>query len=376
MNKMTLIRGRLAAAVLAALLLQEAPASGQLPEANLDDYNQWKLALESGGVASPVSISALPGYAVEMVRAAAPGEGSWISLAFDPLGRMVVAREDKGLLRMTLDAEQKSVAKVETINSDLLECRSVLFAHGALYVSANNSLGIYRLKDTRGDGTYDEVTLLKKLEGGTGHGRNGLALGKDGKIYLACGNNVRVSPDISPLSPYRNPQQDRLLPCVWNEFLFDSDARPPCGHVLRFDAEGKTWELVAGGFRNPYDLAFNPEGDLFTYDADMEWDAGAAWYRPTCVMHVVPGGEYGWRQETNCWPDFFADALPRVVDIGLGSPTGVEFGTQSKFPAKYQRALYIQDWAYGRIIAVHLTPKGSSYTGEAEVFVKGKPLNL
>lgn len=376
MNNHYPLRGRLAAAVLAAWLFQGAPLWAQLPEANLNDYNQWKLALNADGVASPVSISALPGYAVEMVRQSAPGEGSWISLAFDPQGRIVVAREDKGLLRMTLDDERKAIAKVETINADLLECRSLLFAHGALYVSANNSLGIYRLKDTDGDDTYDEVKLLKKLEGGVGHGRNGLALGKDGKIYLACGNNVRVSPDISPLSPYRNPQQDRLLPCAWNEFLFDSDAKPPCGHVLRFDAEGKTWELVAGGFRNPYDLAVNPDGDMFTYDADMEWDAGATWYRPTCVMHVVPGGEYGWRQETNLWPNFFADSLPRVVDIGLGSPTGVAFGTGSKFPPKYQRALFILDWAYGRIIAVHLTPKGSSYTGEAEVFVKGKPLNL
>lgn len=362
--------------VLAAWLLQGASLRAQLTEANLNDYNQWKLALNSDGVASPVSISALPGYAVEMVRQSAPGEGSWISLAFDPQGRIVVAREDKGLLRMTLDGERKAIAKVETINSDLLECRSLLFAHGSLYVSANNSRGIYRLKDTDGDDFYDEVKLLKMLEGGVGHGRNGLALGPDGKIYLACGNNVRVSPDISPLSPYRNPQQDRLLPCAWNEFLFDSDAKPPCGHILRFDAEGKTWELVAGGFRNPYDLALNPDGDMFTYDADMEWDAGATWYRPTCVMHVVPGGEYGWRQETNLWPDFFPDALPRVADIGLGSPTGVAFGTGSSFPPQYQRALFILDWAYGRIIAVHLTPKDSSYTGRAEVFVKGKPLNL
>ncbi|MCE9528603.1 MAG: c-type cytochrome [Planctomycetales bacterium] len=372
----TLLRGVILAAILAQIFVPAAPANAQLPEANLNDYNQWKLALDANGVASPVSISALPGYAVEMVRQAGPGEGSWISLAFDPKGRMVVTRETKGLLRMTLDAERKAVIRIEEINSDLLECRSLLFAHGALYVSANNSLGIYRLKDTDGDDTYDEVKLLKKLEGGVGHGRNGLALGKDGKIYLACGNNVRISPDISPLSPYRNPQQDRLLPCVWNEFLFDSDAKPPCGHVLRFDAEGKTWELVAGGFRNPYDLAVNPDGDMFTYDADMEWDAGASWYRPTCVMHVVPGGEYGWRQETNLWPNFFADSLPRVVDIGLGSPTGVAFGTGSKFPHPYQKALFILDWAYGRIIAVHLTPKDSSYIGRAEVFVKGKPLNL
>ena len=240
----TLLRGVILTALLVRVFVPAAPANAQLPEANLNDYNQWKLALDANGVASPVSISALPGYAVEMVRQAGPGEGSWISLAFDPKGRMVVARETKGLLRMTLDAERKTVIRVEEINSELLECRSLLFAHGALYVSANNSLGIYRLKDTDGDDTYDEVKLLKKLEGGTGHGRNGMALGKDGKIYLACGNNVRVPPDISPLSPYRNPQQDRLLPCVWNEFLFDSDAKPPCGHVLRFDAEGKTWELV------------------------------------------------------------------------------------------------------------------------------------
>src|SRR6185436_7092272 len=301
MSQVTLVQKVQWAAILVIWLVQGSPLFAQLPEANLNDYNQWKLALESGGVASPVAISAPPGYAVEMIRQAKPGEGSWITLAFDRKGRIVVAREDKGLLRMTLDAERTRVSQIERINDDLLECRSLLFAHDSLYVAANNSLGIYRLKDSRGDGVYDDVKLLKKLEGGTGHGRNGLALAPDGKIYLCCGNNVRVAADIAPRSPYRNPQQDRLLPCVWNEFLFDSDAKPPCGHVLRFDAAGKEWELVAGGFRNPYGLAFNPEGDLFTYDADMEWDAGAPWYRPTCVMHVVPGGEYGWRQETSCW---------------------------------------------------------------------------
>jgi putative heme-binding domain-containing protein len=34
------------------------------------------------------------------------------------------------------------------------------------------------------------------------------------------------------------------------------------------------------------------------------------------------------------------------------------------------------DWSYGRIIAVHLQPRGSSYTGNYESFVKGKPLNV
>lgn len=265
---------------------------------------------------------------------------------------------------------------VETIEDSLLECRGLLFAHDGLYATANNSKGIYRLRDTDGDDTFDEVTLLRKLEGGVGHGRNNLALGPDGMIYVTCGNNVQVPKDVAATSPYKNYGLDRLLPCAWNEFLFDSDVVPPCGHVGRMDADGKTWELFAGGFRNPYGLDFNPDGELFTYDADMEWDAGAPWYRPTCVMHVVSGGEYGWRQGTSVWPDHFADSLPRVVDIGLGSPTGAKFGTKSHFPDKYRRAFFILDWAYGRIIAVHLAPRGASYTGEAETFLKGKPLNV
>ena len=378
-------------------------AFAQLKDATLADYDQWKLALQQNGVASPVAISTLPGFKVEVVRVAEPNEGSWISLAFDSKGRAVIGREDKGLLRLTLakkdDTNKKeekpkapltptlspedggegarvTVKSIETIEDSLLECRGLLFAHDALYVTANNSKGIYRLRDTDGDDSFDEVTLLKKLEGGVGHGRNNLALGPDGMIYVTCGNNVLVPKDVSPTSPYKNYGLDRLLPCAWNEFLFDSDAVPPCGHVGRMDADGKTWELFAGGFRNPYGLDFNSDGELFTYDADMEWDAGAPWYRPTCVMHVVSGGEYGWRQGTSVWPDHFADSLPRVVDIGLGSPTGAKFGTKSHFSEKYRRAFFILDWAYGRIIAVHLTPRGASYTGEAETFLKGKPLNV
>jgi putative heme-binding domain-containing protein len=353
-----------------------APTAAQLKDARVADYEQWRLAQKSGAVADPASIVTLPGFKIELIRLARPDEGSWISLAFDRRGRIVIGREDKGLLRLTLAEDRRTVAQVETINDALLECRGLLFAHDSLYVHANNSKGLYRLRDTDGDDQYDDVRLLRKTEGGVGHGRNGLALGPDGMIYLTLGNNVQVPVDRDESSPYRNYANDRLLPCAWNEFLFDADVVPPNGHVVRTDADGKKWELFAGGFRNPYGLAFNGDGELFTYDADMEWDAGAPWYRPTCVMHVVSGGEYGWRQETNCWPEQFADSLPRVVDIGLGSPTGVKFGERSRFPGKYRRALYVLDWAYGRIIAVHLAPGGASYSGMAETFVKGKPLNV
>ena len=54
----------------------------------------------------------------------------------------------------------------------------------------------------------------------------------------------------------------------------------------------------------------------------------------------------------------------------------MKFGTRSQFPVDYQKALFILDWTYGRILAVHLRPRGSTYMGSAEVFLRGQPLNL
>src|SRR5262249_36257906 len=76
------------------------------------------------------------------------------------------------------------------------------------------------------------------------------------------------------------------------------------------------------------------------------------------------------------WPVYYPDSLPPTVNIGPGSPTGIVFGTGAKFPEKYQRALFICDWSYGKLYAVHMKPQGSAYTGEAEEFVTGTPLPL
>ena len=93
---------------------------------------------------------------------------------------------------------------------------------------------------------------------------------------------------------------------------------------------------------------------FFTYDADMEWDLGAPWYRPTRINHVVSGSDYGWRSGTGKWPAYYEDSLPPVVDIGPGCPTGVINGLGAKFPAKYQDAIYALDWTFGTIYAIHM----------------------
>ena len=328
------------------------------PDKAVDAYNSWKLASGAAQATDPASFTLLPGFKAELIRSARPEEGSWIALAFDPQGRLTLSREKKGLLRLTMDSA--GVSKVEVINDTLLECRGLLYAHGALYANANNSKTLVRLRDSKGTGQFDETTELLKTDGGVGHGRNHLKLGPDGWLWIAHGNNVQLPKNISTNSPLRNFAHDRLIPCPWDAGMFDGDVTLPAGHILRMKPDGSEVQLWAGGLRNPLDVAFNEHGDLFTFDADMEWDVGCPWYMPNRVLHVVPGADYGWRRGTGRWPAWYPDTLPSVVDIGLASPTGVIFGHGAKFPAKYQNALFLCDWAYGRILAVHLTPQGAS----------------
>ena len=323
--------------------------------------------------ATPVnSIRVQPGFQVELLRSAQAGESSWISMTFDNRGRVILGLDDVGLGRLTLKDNTGKVT-FERIDDKLKHCRGVLYAHDSLYISETNGEGLHRFKDTNGDGQFDQRQLLKPLDYRSrfGHGSNQLVLGPDQNIYLVVGNDVSFPEGVSPQSPYRDPQNDHLLP---NPHDAGQDDR--VGYILKTDPAGKTWEILAGGFRNQVDIAFNPEGEMFTYDADMEWDIGQPWYRPTRINHIIPGGEYGWRWGTGKWPEYYADSLPSTLNTGLGSPTGMVFGTESHFPTRFKNAMYIADWQNGRILLVDLIPAGASYQCQYEVFLEGGPLNV
>lgn len=342
-----------------------------------DAYNSWKLAGRSTQqqATDPVTFTVPEGFEVELVRSAGEDEDSWVSLAFDPEGRVTLGMEKKGLLRLTISGSGDQ--KVERIDETLEECRGLVYAHGALYANANDSKTLYRLRDGDGNGVFEEREDLLRTGGGVGHGRNHLKAGPEGRIWVAHGNNVLLPESgVAEDSPLTNYANDQLIPNPWDGSMFDGNVELPAGHVLSVKPDGTDVQLIAGGLRNPLDIAFNREGELFTFDADMERDIGAPWYMPTRVLHVVPGADFGWRRGTGRWPSYFEDTLPSVVDIGLSSPTGIFFGYGLDFPSSYEEALYLCDWSYGRIIAVHLKPKGASYSGTQETFVSGRPLNV
>ncbi len=105
-------------------------------------------------------------------------------------------------------------------------------------------------------------------------------------------------------------------------------ALPCSGAIMRMPLDGGALELVAWGFRNPYGLAFSPEGDLYiTENAYDNRGSRPVWGAGDVLWKVETGAWYG-------WPDFSAgtsvigksyeapgeDDLQRILQNYPGTP--------------------------------------------------------
>ena len=347
----------------------------------------------------PADLQVADGFTIDLLYTVPKDdEGSWVGLTYDPKGRLIATDQYGDVYRITLPSTGTTTGtKVEALNLKLPqtplgdperrdeERDDIVGAHGALYafdslylmVTENyGKQGIWRLRDTNGDDQFDDYKHLRSLNGRGEHAPHSLVLGPEGKsIYIAVGNFTDPAPGLELSRPVF-PGEDHLLPRMWDARGHARERYAPGGWVGRMDPDGEVLELFAQGFRNQFDIAFDANGELFTFDSDMEWDIGMPWYMPTRINHIVDAGDYGWRSGAGRWPEYYADSLPAVVDIGPASPTGTIFGTGAKFPAKYQRALFAADWTYGTLYAIHLAADGATFTGEKEEFIAGKPLPL
>jgi putative heme-binding domain-containing protein len=390
-----------------------APAAPTVPATPAPAPAPKRNPAELPAATDPAALLVAPGFKVELLYTVPKDEqGSWVSLAVDPKGRLIAADQYGSLYRIVpapVGSTPEAKTSIEKLSIDLnalldpvptpppapekkgkekgkapppkvtVGAHGLLYAFGSLYIMADElagKKGLWRARDTDGDDQFDDLKFLREMRGSGEHGPHSLALSPDGKsIYFANGNHTDTPKNFERARPVRW-DEDHLLPRMWDARGHAKGKYAPGGYVGRTDPDGKVVELFAIGFRNQFDVAFDQNGELFTYDSDMEWDQGTPWYVPTRINHVVDGGDYGWRSGAGRWPAYYADSLPSSLDIGPGSPTGTVFGTGAKFPAKYQLALFAADWTYGTLYAIHLKPEGGTFRGEREEFVAGKPLPL
>jgi putative heme-binding domain-containing protein len=360
----------------------------KLANLNEQEGKKWldSVTVKAGNLATPVDkIKALDGFKVELLYSVpAETQGSWVNLCTDPKGRLLVSDQFGGLYRVTPPPPGETLQEtdIEVVPAAIRAVNGMVWLNHALYVGVNDyenkiPSGLYRITDTNGDDQLDGVELLREFKARGDHGVHAVVPAPDGKsLFLITGNTAQPTEMAENSQVPRIWGEDHLLPSFPDGRGHNRGVLAPGGIIYRVDLEGNSFEAYANGFRNIFDAAINRDGELFTYDADMEYDFNAPWYRPTRICHVVSGAEFGWRNGAGKRPSFYADNAPGILDIGPGSPTGVTFGYGATFPAKYQNALYALDWSWGKLYAVHLKPDGASYTAEKEEFLTGAPLPI
>lgn len=270
--------------------------------------------------------------------------GSWVAMCADDRGRLYASDQNSGLFMVRPAARLGELSKIEPMPVVLAGCQGLCWHRGALYAVANGrESGLLRIVDSDGDDRLDHAQWLARLDGGGEHGPHAVVVAPDGEhLLVLCGNHTRVPP-LAASRVASDWGEDRLLPKLEDPNGHAVGIAAPGGFVCSVDADGKNWELLCCGFRNAYDLAALPDGRIITYDADMEWDMGLPWYRPTRLLEVRPGVDYGWRSGANKWPLDYPDTGKAICELGPGSPTGV---------VCHQDHLLALDWTFGTIHAL------------------------
>jgi putative membrane-bound dehydrogenase-like protein len=275
-------------------------------------------------------------------------------MTIDSRGRVVVGNGQsiRTLADDDDDGEADRVIEFAKVERGVM---GMCFDGTTLYAVADGWLE--RFDDGDGDGVADGPPE-KLIPLGLGeHGGHSLRKGPDGWWYLIGGNDSAFSDEKHATlanSPIRKPEG---------------------GALLRLTADGRQSEIIAHGFRNPCDFDFNSDGDIFTYDSDVEADNFLPWYFPTRIYHVGYGQHHGWRLAgyKRSWPrpDYYADTVPILSHVGRGSPTGVTCYRHFQFPQAYRDGLFFADWTFGRIYFLPLAANGASYSiDDADVFLE------
>ena len=220
-----------------------------------------------------------------------------VAIATEPSGAVYVASDQQGSLgtdkgggRVLRCVDHDADGHVDrvTVFCEVDHVRGVCYRDGNVWVCHPPFLTLFRDED--GDGVADWnqqlvrglTTELVDTRGGD-HTTNGIRMGIDGWIYIGCG--------------------DYGVPAA--EGVDGSKVVLRGGGILRVRPDGTELELYCSGLRNPFDIAIDPQLNLFTRDNTND---GGGW--DTRVSQLFATAEYGYpRLFANFSDEIFADLV-------------------------------------------------------------------
>ncbi|MBI1368337.1 MAG: c-type cytochrome [Planctomycetes bacterium] len=309
-----------------------------------------------------------PDLKIELV-AEAPQIVTPIAMTVDPKGRILVvesathfrpkdyAGPPHDRIRVLEDSDgDGKVDKFTTFydQSDLtmgLKCGP----DGYVYVATRS--GMFKLRDTDGDGAADERIDLSHLETTANYphnGMSGMAFDDAGHVFVGIGENLG--------------QTYTLIGADGKTYKFDGEG----GNIFRFDLDGKNLTHYATGFWNPFGLCMISHQRLLMIDNDPD-------SRPPCRLnHVVPGGDYGYSfrygrsglHPLQAWDGELPGTLPMLNGTGE-APTGIVYYDRYNMPADILGRVIVTSWGDHRVDSYPLTARGATFAAPLVPLVIG-----
>ncbi|HEY2342369.1 MAG TPA: HEAT repeat domain-containing protein, partial [Chthoniobacteraceae bacterium] len=213
-----------------------------------------------------------------------------------------------------------------------------------LYVMHPPKLTAYHDDNNTGVATREEdlITGLGFDLGfrGVDHSINGIRLGIDGWIYIACGDYGAVK-------------------------ATGKDGRSIAmrgGGIVRIRPDGTGLEQVVWGTRNILAVAISPELELFTRDNTNDGDD---WNDR--LSHNPFGAQMGY---PTLFRNFSDEIIPTMVDYGGGSPVGSIFIDEPALPKPWNYGFYSVEWGRSEIDLHPLTQTGATWKADIKQFMK------
>jgi len=245
------------------------------------------------------------------------------TMAMDDNGTLFVATLGGDILAQAADARGSD--EFETFASGFNIVTGIMAHDGELYISSNGLVSV--LKDTNNDLISDERRELFEPDVLPGrqydsHSNNGMSIGPDGFLYIPIGSTTDHGPIQHPLE----------------------------GTMLKYNLETAVYEVFAEGLRNPYDTAFDANGNLYVSDNGPDApDANLLSVPPDEINLVQEGKHYGFPDYFGAPPPDTGTETPMILVPASSAVTGMIVYDGENFPDEYDQAIFVSLWGNATI---------------------------